>query len=268
MSQLHTVAFSPIALHFTRFLLVRCLNCPKHHDRNHKSLIYQWQVLSSHGTGLVPGYRNGHFPPLLVFHWEAGADLLLEAEMANATPFLHETLARPDVFAGSAIASVPVTLKTAWEVGYFMVFWDSSTWVFSKKHGSNIFKNQRGAVWRACLLDLRFSRTRFPFEVRSKLVLSKEWWKHQAFQIFQCISWVCYLMLLVVIEACSGVLSSPLLERCHIACDRRSPNSQEPEKKHEKTVVTGCSVGFKQKHHKYLMLCLIIFDSKRWFPYP
>ena len=35
--------------------------------------------------------------------------------IANATPFLHHTLARPDVFAGSAIASVPVTLKTAWE---------------------------------------------------------------------------------------------------------------------------------------------------------
>eukprot|EP00435_Cladocopium_sp_Y103_P043966 s1417_g12.t1 len=60
------------------------------------------------------------FPPLLIFHWEAGADLLLDdldgGPVANATPFLHQTLSRPDVFAGSAIASVPVTLKTAWEV--------------------------------------------------------------------------------------------------------------------------------------------------------
>ena len=56
------------------------------------------------------------FPPLLIFHWEAGADILLDSgPVANATPFLHHTLARPDVFAGSAIASVPVTLKTAWE---------------------------------------------------------------------------------------------------------------------------------------------------------
>ncbi len=56
------------------------------------------------------------FPPLLIFHWEAGADILLDSgPIANATPFLHHTLARPDVFAGSAIASVPVTLKTAWE---------------------------------------------------------------------------------------------------------------------------------------------------------
>lgn len=34
---------------------------------------------------------------------------------ANATPFLHQTLARPDVISGSAIAGVPVMLKTAWE---------------------------------------------------------------------------------------------------------------------------------------------------------
>ena len=61
------------------------------------------------------------FPPLLIFHWEAGADVLLDdldgGAVANATPFLHQMLSRPDVFAGSAIASVPVTLKTAWEAG-------------------------------------------------------------------------------------------------------------------------------------------------------
>ena len=41
---------------------------------------------------------------------------LPQAAAANATPFLHHTLLRPDVFSGSAIAGVPVTLKTAWEV--------------------------------------------------------------------------------------------------------------------------------------------------------
>ena len=57
------------------------------------------------------------FPPLLIFHWEAGADVLLDLDGPVATPFLHQMLSRPDVFAGSAIASVPVTLKTAWEAG-------------------------------------------------------------------------------------------------------------------------------------------------------
>lgn len=73
------------------------------------------EALSSHGTAKMDGASI--FPPLLIFHWEAGADILLDSgPIANATPFLHHTLARPDVFAGSAIASVPVTLKTAWEV--------------------------------------------------------------------------------------------------------------------------------------------------------
>lgn len=60
------------------------------------------------------GLDAGH-PPVLIFHWEAAADVLLEPWAANATPFLHRTLQRQDVFAGSAVAAVPVTLKTAWE---------------------------------------------------------------------------------------------------------------------------------------------------------
>eukprot|EP00913_Durusdinium_trenchii_P010057 g9437.t1 len=69
------------------------------------------KLLLAVGCGL-----SSSFPPLLIFHWEAAADVLLEASLAaNATPFLHQTLARPDVISGSAIAGVPVTLKTAWE---------------------------------------------------------------------------------------------------------------------------------------------------------
>lgn len=72
------------------------------------------EVLRSHATAKMEGARD--FPPLLIFHWEAGADVLLDLDGPVATPFLHQMLSRPDVFAGSAIASVPVTLKTAWEV--------------------------------------------------------------------------------------------------------------------------------------------------------
>ncbi|OLP89157.1 hypothetical protein AK812_SmicGene29400 [Symbiodinium microadriaticum] len=59
----------------------------------------------------VTGTATTFFPPILLFHWEAGADILLDRSNASATPYLR----RPDVFSGSAIAGVPVTLKTAWE---------------------------------------------------------------------------------------------------------------------------------------------------------
>lgn len=72
------------------------------------------EVLASHGTTFSTA--TTFFPPILLFHWEAGADILLDRSNASATPYLRRLVQRPDVFSGSAIAGVPVTLKTAWEV--------------------------------------------------------------------------------------------------------------------------------------------------------
>ncbi|CAJ1404654.1 unnamed protein product [Effrenium voratum] len=74
------------------------------------------EALSLHSTSLPAEGGPPVFPPLLIFHWEAGADVLLDAANGNATPYLQRLLKRPDVFSGSAVTGVPVTLKTAWEV--------------------------------------------------------------------------------------------------------------------------------------------------------
>ncbi|CAE8666408.1 unnamed protein product, partial [Polarella glacialis] len=55
------------------------------------------------------------FPPVLLFHWEAGKDTLLSKTNASATPYLRRLVERPDVVAGSATVSMPITLKSAWE---------------------------------------------------------------------------------------------------------------------------------------------------------
>ncbi|CAE7306217.1 KDM1B [Symbiodinium sp. CCMP2456] len=76
------------------------------------------EVLASHGTTFSTA--TTFFPPILLFHWEAGADILLDRSNASATPYLRRLVQRPDVFSGSAIAGVPVTLKTAWEARFFV----------------------------------------------------------------------------------------------------------------------------------------------------
>eukprot|EP00445_Apocalathium_hangoei_P017506 CAMPEP_0203902414 /NCGR_PEP_ID=MMETSP0359-20131031/44476_1 /ASSEMBLY_ACC=CAM_ASM_000338 /TAXON_ID=268821 /ORGANISM="Scrippsiella Hangoei, Strain SHTV-5" /LENGTH=725 /DNA_ID=CAMNT_0050826261 /DNA_START=32 /DNA_END=2209 /DNA_ORIENTATION=- len=65
------------------------------------------------------------YPPLLLYHWEAGSANLLEHALAwnssgsggrNAAPFLRSIADQEDAIVSKAFATVPMTLKSAWEV--------------------------------------------------------------------------------------------------------------------------------------------------------
>eukprot|EP00929_Paragymnodinium_shiwhaense_P055323 TRINITY_DN27726_c0_g1_i2.p1 TRINITY_DN27726_c0_g1~~TRINITY_DN27726_c0_g1_i2.p1 ORF type:complete len:712 (-),score=115.18 TRINITY_DN27726_c0_g1_i2:330-2465(-) len=59
------------------------------------------------------------FPPLLFFHWEAGSQFALAQQLAShcsALPHLCELLQREDARADEMVTTVPMTLKTSWEI--------------------------------------------------------------------------------------------------------------------------------------------------------
>lgn len=87
--------------------------------RGSLKLVPTSDVLQEH-TVTVAESRSA-YPPLLIFHWEAGMAALLERALAtNVTedsplPFLRSLADRGDVLLHSAFVTVPMTLKSAWE---------------------------------------------------------------------------------------------------------------------------------------------------------
>eukprot|EP00929_Paragymnodinium_shiwhaense_P055325 TRINITY_DN27726_c0_g2_i1.p1 TRINITY_DN27726_c0_g2~~TRINITY_DN27726_c0_g2_i1.p1 ORF type:complete len:620 (-),score=75.21 TRINITY_DN27726_c0_g2_i1:8-1867(-) len=63
--------------------------------------------------------KLSEFPPLLFFHWEAGSAFALAQQLASrcsALPYLCALLQREDAHAAEMVTTVPMTLKTSWEV--------------------------------------------------------------------------------------------------------------------------------------------------------
>eukprot|EP00747_Dinoflagellata_sp_TGD_P093652 gnl/TRDRNA2_/TRDRNA2_165837_c1_seq2.p1 gnl/TRDRNA2_/TRDRNA2_165837_c1~~gnl/TRDRNA2_/TRDRNA2_165837_c1_seq2.p1 ORF type:complete len:454 (-),score=61.86 gnl/TRDRNA2_/TRDRNA2_165837_c1_seq2:25-1356(-) len=74
------------------------------------------EALASHHVELKRNQSS--YPPILLFHWEAGSRDLIYAHKRNrtATPFLSSITARDDVSVQHGVVTVPMTLKTSWEV--------------------------------------------------------------------------------------------------------------------------------------------------------
>lgn len=67
-------------------------------------------------NGVEVDRRLAQYPPLLLYHWEAGSADLLYNQSSRAVPYLRRVADRADVVATQAVVSMPMTLKSAWEV--------------------------------------------------------------------------------------------------------------------------------------------------------